>query len=66
MGELALMRGELMLTTAVAACDGEVLVVPAERFNEALASDLELRDMISRAYLLRRSILLAMKAEQDR
>jgi Na+:H+ antiporter, NhaA family len=55
-----------MLTTAIAARDGEVLVVPAERFNEALAADLELRDVISRAYLLRRSILLAMNAEQDR
>ncbi|MBE2320291.1 Na+/H+ antiporter NhaA [Solirubrobacter sp. CPCC 204708] len=64
-GELALLRGELMLTTAVAARDGEVLVVPAERFADGLAADLELRDIISRAYLLRRSILLSMQAGGD-
>lgn len=60
-GELALLRGETMLTTAVGARDGDVLVVPAARFAEALAADLELRDIISRAYLLRRSQLLAMQ-----
>ncbi|MDA0168597.1 Na+/H+ antiporter NhaA [Solirubrobacter taibaiensis] len=61
-GELALLRGETLLTTPVGARDGEVVIVPAARFGEALAADLELRDIISRAYLLRRSILLAANA----
>jgi|GEM_PF-59295 len=64
-GELALLRGETTLTTPVAARDGEVLVVPAERFPEALAADLELRDIISRAYLLRRAMLLAKQNAGD-
>ena len=59
---MALLRGETLLTTPVGARDGEVVVVPAARFGEALAADLELRDIISRAYLLRRSILLAANA----
>ena len=61
-GELALLRGETLLTTPVGAREGEVVIVPAARFTEALAADLELRDIISRAYLLRRSILLAANA----
>jgi NhaA family Na+:H+ antiporter len=64
-GELALLRGETTLTTPVGARDGEVLVVPAERFPEALAADLELRDIISRAYLLRRAMLLAKQNAGD-
>ena len=63
-GELALLRGETLLTTPVGARDGEVVIVPAARFGEALAADLELRDIISRAYLLRRSILLAANASR--
>jgi Na+/H+ antiporter NhaA len=65
-GELALLRGEITLTTAVGAREGEVVVVPAARFQAALAADLELRDIISRAYLLRRSILLSMQAGEPR
>lgn len=62
-GELALLRGERTLTTAVGARDGEVLVVPAARLADALDADHELRDVVSRAYLLRRAMLLAYAAE---
>lgn len=65
-GELALLRGELTLTTAVGARDGEVLVVPAARLADALSADLELRDVVSRAYLLRRAMLLAYAAGEQR
>jgi Na+/H+ antiporter NhaA len=65
-GELALLRGDLTLTTAVGAEDGEVVVVPALRLTEALEADHELRDVVSRAYLLRRAMLLALAAQDER
>lgn len=65
-GELALLRGDVTQTTAVGARDGEVVVVPADQLTAALAADLELRDIISRAYLLRRALLLEYAAQQDR
>ncbi|MDA0179900.1 Na+/H+ antiporter NhaA [Solirubrobacter phytolaccae] len=64
-GELALLRGDVTLTTAVGARDGEVVVVPAARLADALGADGELRDIVSRAYLLRRARLLALAAQRD-
>lgn len=64
-GELALLRGDVTQTTAIGARDGEVVVVPAQRLTEALSADLDLRDIISRAYLLRRALLLEYAAKQD-
>ncbi|WP_201776734.1 Na+/H+ antiporter NhaA [Allosalinactinospora lopnorensis] len=62
LGELGILSGEAMLLTPVAQQAGEVLVVPAERLREALGADPQLRDIILRTYLLRRSQLLGLTA----
>ena len=63
LGELGLLSGEAMLTTAVAQRASQVLVVPAARLRDALDADPSLRDLVLRTYLLRRAILLGMSAE---
>jgi thioredoxin reductase (NADPH) len=60
LGELNLLTGQAVFVTAVVQDPGEVLVVPAERVRELLAQDLALGDMILRAYLLRRSLLIEL------
>lgn len=60
LGELGILSGQATLLTAVAARDGEVLVVPPARLPDALAADAGLREVVSRAYLLRRSLLLGL------
>src|SRR5690606_19190352 len=42
----------------VAVRDAEVLAVPAERLRTALDADVQLRDVVLRTYLLRRSYLI--------
>jgi thioredoxin reductase (NADPH) len=62
-GELGILRGEATLLTPVGARDGEVVIVPADRLSAALDADPPLRDLVLRAYLLRRANLLGLAAE---
>src|SRR5919106_140914 len=63
LGELGILSGQAMLLTAVAQRTGEVLIVPTEQLRVALDADPALRDVVLRAYLLRRSRLLGFAAE---
>ena len=60
LGELGLLTGEASFYSAVAVDAGEVLAVPADRLRELVARDPELGDLILRAYLVRRSILIGL------
>jgi thioredoxin reductase (NADPH) len=62
LGELSLLTGEASFYTAVAADDGEVLVVPVGRLRGLIADDPAFGDLVLRAYLLRRSILIGLGA----
>jgi thioredoxin reductase (NADPH) len=62
LGELSLLVGQAAFFTAVVAEPGEVLVVPADRVRELVADDVELGDLILRAYLLRRELLIGLGA----
>ncbi|MGZ6965671.1 MAG: FAD-dependent oxidoreductase [Acidimicrobiia bacterium] len=62
LGELDLLTGEASFTTAVVEQPGEVLVVPVEALRELVAADTVLGDLILRATLLRRSILIELGA----
>ena len=58
LGEISLLTGQAAFVTAVVVEAGEVLVVPVERLRELVLEDTALGDVILRAYLLRRSILI--------
>ncbi len=58
LGGLGTLRGQALLLTPVAVRDAEVLAVPAERLRTALDADVQLRDVVLRTYLLRRSYLI--------
>ena len=58
LGGLGILRGEAMFLTPVAVEDAVVLTVPPERLRNALDADPDLRDMVLRTYLLRRSHLI--------
>jgi len=60
LGELSLLTGEGSFYAAVAADTGEVLAVPVDRLRELVAHDPALGDLILRAYLIRRSILIGL------
>jgi thioredoxin reductase (NADPH) len=60
LGELNLLTGEAVFVTAVVAEPGEVLVVPVDRLRQVVARNPGLGDLILRAYLLRRSILIGL------
>ena len=60
LGELSLLTGEGAWYSAVALDAGEVLAVPAGRVRELVARDPAFGDLILRAYLLRRSILIGL------
>jgi thioredoxin reductase (NADPH) len=62
LGELSLLTGEGSYYTAVAAEEGEVLAVPAGQLRELVARDQGVGDLILRAYLIRRSILIGLGA----
>jgi len=62
LGELSLLTGEGSFYAAVATGPGEVLAVPAERLRELVGRDPALGDLILRAYLIRRSILIGLGA----
>ncbi|WP_206490058.1 FAD-dependent oxidoreductase [Rhodococcus sp. KRD162] len=60
LGELGLLEGQVAFYTAEAIEDGELLVTPAERVRELVAHDPVLSDLILRAYLLRRHLLIGL------
>ena len=62
LGELSLLTGECAWYSAVAVDAGEVLAVPVGRLRELVARDPAFGDLILRAYLLRRSILIGLGA----
>ena len=62
LGELSLLTGEGSYYTAVAVNEGEVLAVPASGLRELVARDQGIGDLILRAYLIRRSILIGLGA----
>jgi thioredoxin reductase (NADPH) len=62
LGELGLLTGEGAWYSAVALDAGEVLAVPVGRLRELVARDPASGDLILRAYLLRRSILIGLGA----
>ncbi|MGA8254100.1 MAG: FAD-dependent oxidoreductase [Mycobacterium sp.] len=58
LGELSDLEGQAAFYTAEVVEPGEVLVVPTERVRALVAHDPVLSDLILRAYLLRRSLLI--------
>jgi thioredoxin reductase (NADPH) len=62
LGELNLLTGQAVFVTAIVREPGEVLVVRRERLREVLKWNAALGDLIMRAYLLRRSLLIELGA----
>jgi thioredoxin reductase (NADPH) len=62
LGEIGLLTGQSVLLTAVVREPGEVLAVPADRLRELVAQDATLGDLILRAYLVRRNVLIDLGA----
>jgi thioredoxin reductase (NADPH) len=62
LGELNLLTGQTVFVTAVVREPGEVLVVPLQRLRDLVTRDPTLGDLILRAYLLRRSLLIELGA----
>ncbi|MGC9667771.1 FAD-dependent oxidoreductase [Planosporangium sp. 12N6] len=62
LGELSLLTGQAAFFTSVVVEPGEVLDVPADQLREAVVQDPALGDLILRAYLIRRSILIGLGA----
>jgi thioredoxin reductase (NADPH) len=60
LGELSLLTGEGSFYTAMALDVGEVLAVSVARLKELIAHDPAFGDLVLRAYLLRRSILIGL------
>jgi thioredoxin reductase (NADPH) len=60
LGELSLLTGEGSFYTAVTMDAGEVLAIPVRELRRFIASDPAFGDVILRAYLLRRSILIGL------
>ena len=60
LGELNLLTGQASFTTAVVTEPGEVLAVPAASLRELACQDPALGDVVLRACLLRRSLLLGL------
>jgi thioredoxin reductase (NADPH) len=61
LGELSLLTGQAVFVTAVVREPGDVLVVPVERLRHLVTQDPLLGDLILRAYLLRRSLLIDLR-----
>jgi len=62
LGELNLLTGSPTYLTAVVRDAGEVIQMPAARLRELVSEDEELSNMILRAFLARRSILIDLGA----
>jgi thioredoxin reductase (NADPH) len=62
LGELALVIGQPAFVTSVVRRAGEVLAVPVERLHEVAVRDAKLADVVTRAYLARREMLIELGA----
>ncbi len=62
LGELGLLAGQAAFFTAVVREPGEVLVVPVPALRELVAQDPGVGDLVLRAYLLRREMLIGLGA----
>ena len=62
LGELSLLIGQTAFYTAVACEEGEVLAVPVERVRELVTHDAAFGELVLRACLGRRSILIGLGA----
>jgi thioredoxin reductase (NADPH) len=62
LGEISLLTGQAAFVTAAVVEAGEVLVVPLGRLRQLVLEDASLGDLILRAYLLRRSLLIEVGA----
>jgi thioredoxin reductase (NADPH) len=62
LGELSLLTGQAAFFTAVVREDGEVLQVPVQQLRALVTQDAALGDLILRAYLLRREMLIGLGA----
>jgi thioredoxin reductase (NADPH) len=60
LGELSLLIGEAVFVTAVVRQPGEVLAVPLDRLRELVAGDPALGDLVLRAYMQRRAMLIEL------
>ena len=60
LGELGLLEGQPSFVGAVVSEPGEVLVVPIESLRQLVLGDPVLGDLILRAYLIRRSLLIRL------
>jgi thioredoxin reductase (NADPH) len=60
LGELSLLTGQSLFLTAVVREPGAVLRVPLEKLRELVTRDAELGDLILRAYLIRRALLIGL------
>jgi Thioredoxin reductase len=60
LGELGVLAGHAAFVSTVALTDGEIIAVPADRLRQRVARDTQLGDLILRAYLQRRSILIGL------
>jgi thioredoxin reductase (NADPH) len=60
LGELGLITGQAVFVTAIVREPGEVLVVPAERLRQIVTGDHVLGDVILRALMMRRAILIGL------
>jgi thioredoxin reductase (NADPH) len=60
LGELSLLTGQALFVTAVVYEPGELLQVPVARLRQLVAQDPGLGDLILRAYVIRRSILIGL------
>ncbi|MER5324266.1 FAD-dependent oxidoreductase [Streptosporangium roseum] len=62
LGELGLLTGQKAFTTSVVCEAGEILAVPTWRLLQIVAHDPELGNLILRAFLIRRSLLISSGA----
>src|SRR6185369_18042702 len=60
LGEIGLLTGQAAFVTAVVRESGEVLSLQADKLRQLVAHDSALGDLILRAYLWRRSILIGL------
>jgi thioredoxin reductase (NADPH) len=60
LGELSLLTGQAAFFSAVAIEPSELLVVPVERLRQLVTQDTALGDLILRAYLIRRELLIGL------
>ncbi|SES44363.1 FAD-dependent oxidoreductase [Lentzea albida] len=58
LGELGLLEGQPSFVTAVVAEPGEVVQLSADQLNELVRNDPVLGDLVLRAYLVRRAVLI--------